>query len=513
MRHDREQGATARVRIRRAARAHIGAFAFGALAWLPLAVAVATVSSADTATSLATKVHHTCAVTTAGMVKCWGANAAGQLGDGTTSTRLTPVFVKGLRTGIVAVAVGREHSCALTRSGRVKCWGSNAHGQLGDGTTRDSSRPVAVQGLTTKAMAITAGYDHTCALMADGGVTCWGDNHDGELGDGTATERHLPVGVSGLASGVIAIAAGAYHTCALTGAGGVKCWGANDSGQLGDGTTDARPAAVDVFEKVSRKSIDAGDPACTQAQYHPEQSYYRYENVCDYPVSAYVCVGIYDPYIEYDPCRFAGDYRAHLRLSVGQTIDIEIARPGGGLVQFNEMQECPKGHTIVAEALTSFPCNRAYPVMNAASVTAGFDHSCMVTTGGGAKCWGNNSDGQIGDDSKAQRLIPVDVSGLADGVASIAAGERHTCAVTVVGGVECWGWNGHGQLGNGTTKSRRMAVDVVGLSGGAESVALGTVSCALTSAGGLQCWGENDNGELGDGTTIERHTPVAVEGF
>src|SRR5919201_308783 len=134
-----------------------------------------------------------------------------------------------------AVTAGFSHTCALTSAGTVKCWGDNYWGQLGDGTTRDRGTPVNVSGLPRGVRAIAAGDLHTCALTAAGGVKCWGDNASGRLGDGTTSERHTPVTVSGLASGVSVVAAGGNHTCALTAAGGVKCWGFNEYGQLGDG--------------------------------------------------------------------------------------------------------------------------------------------------------------------------------------------------------------------------------------------------------------------------------------
>jgi alpha-tubulin suppressor-like RCC1 family protein len=126
------------------------------------------------------------------------------------------------------------------------CWGSNGYGELGDGTTTDRHTPVEVTGLSSGVTAVSIGGLHTCALNAAGGVMCWGSNGYGELGDGTTTDRHTPVDVSGLSSGVTTIAAGEEHTCALTATGGVKCWGYNYRGQLGDGTAVYSPIPVDV---------------------------------------------------------------------------------------------------------------------------------------------------------------------------------------------------------------------------------------------------------------------------
>ena len=174
-------------------------------------------------------------------------NAYGQLGDGTTTNRLTPVDVSGLTSGVQAITGGGLHTCALTTAGGVKCWGYNAFGQLGDGTTADRSTPVDVVGLTNGVRAIDTGGDHACALTTAGGTKCWGNNTYGQLGDGTTTDRWTPVEIGSLFNGVKAIAAGGGFTCALTTSSSIKCWGYNAYGQLGDGTTTDRWTPVDVL--------------------------------------------------------------------------------------------------------------------------------------------------------------------------------------------------------------------------------------------------------------------------
>ena len=353
--------------------------------------------------SIAVGENHTCALTSAGGVKCWGHNAAGHLGDGTTIDRSTPINVSGLTSGVSAIAAGWYHTCALTTAGGVKCWGYNGFGQLGDGTGTQRSTPVNVSGLTSGVSAIAAGAYHTCALTTAGGVKCWGYNNDGQLGDGTATVRTTPADVSGLTSGVGAIAAGENHACALTSGGGVKCWGNNSNGQLGDGTVTSRLAPVDVYGLTGTVS----------------------------------------------------------------------------------------------------------------AIAAGWYHTCALTSAGGGQCWGYNGSGQLGDGTTIDRVTPVDVSGLNSGVSAIAAGAIHSCALTGTGGAKCWGNSTSGQLGDGTTRTQRLTpVDVSGLTSGVSAIAAGFYqTCALTSVGGVKCWGSNGLGQLGDSTTTGRTTPVEVGGF
>jgi hypothetical protein len=209
---------------------------------------------------------HTCALTTVGGVKCWGNNNYGQLGDGTTEDKLTPVDVNGLESGVTAISAGASHTCVLTAAGGVQCWGNNDFGQLGDDTTGNKLTPVDVAGLASGVAAINASDYHTCALTSEGGVKCWGNNSSGQLGDGTTGNKLTPVDVTGLTSGAATVNCGRTHTCALTTAGGVKCWGNNGSGQLGDGSawrTTPGDALIECYALALTHTGSGSDPAAS----------------------------------------------------------------------------------------------------------------------------------------------------------------------------------------------------------------------------------------------------------
>jgi len=296
------------------------------------------------------------------------------------------------------------------------------------------------------ARALAAGFYHTCAVSVAGAAYCWGFNSFGPLGDGTTTLRTTPVAVSG---GLLfqSISAGIYHTCGLTASGAAYCWGNNASGQLGDGTTSNRTSPVAVSGGLVFQAISAGD-----------------DHTCGLTASgAAYCWG----------SGYLGD--------------------GAG------------SHGTTPVAVSGELVFRA--------ISAGWDHTCGLTTAGTAYCWGFNAYGPIGDGTTSDRDTPVAVSG---GLLfqSISIGYHHTCGVTTGGTAYCWGGNDHGQLGDGTTINRTSPVAV---SGGLVFQAIDTGyylhSCGVTTGGAVYCWGLNVMGQLGDGTTTDRLSPMRVFGF
>lgn len=349
---------------------------------------------------------HTCARTKDGKVRCWGDNGAGQLGDGisfdagTRAPALVPQDVPGINDA-VQLASGLSHSCVVHRTGTVSCWGINSFGQLGDATENRSSSPVDVLGVTD-AVAVACGTSFTCALLRGGTVSCWGANYSGQLGDGTKIDRPTAASVSQL-SGVTAVATAENHACALLTGGTVKCWGKNADGQLGNGST------VESLVPTSLGSL-----------------------------------------------------------------------------------------------------------ANVAQIVAASRFTCARLASGQVNCWGSNADGELGTGSSNDAPNPSPaITNVADAIA-IWVGYDHACAVRRTGDVVCWGSAGAGQVGSGSVPadaSIPRPTPVVGMTGALDVSTGGDHSCATTRTGAVQCWGNNVFGQLGDGTKQRAYAAVPVQGF
>ena len=385
---------------------------------------------------------HTCGLTYDNQAYCWGWNDSGQIGDGTSGTnRLVPTAVDtGPTSGlygktVLAISAGEGHTCAIASDNQAYCWGENYNGQIGDGTT-DTNRliPTAVDtgstsGLNGKTvLSISAGAYHTCALADDNQVYCWGWNDFGQVGDGTSgTDRIVPTTVntssySGLnGKTVLAISAGGYHNCAIADNNQVYCWGSNFSGQIGDGTS--------YFNRLVPTAVDTGSTS--------------------------------------------------------------------GL----------NGKTVLV-------------------VSAGSNHTCAIASNNQAYCWGYNGRGQIGDSTLGtDRLVPTAVNtGLPSGlngktVLAISAGGYHTCAIANDNQAYCWGQNNYGQIGDNTSGTDYLIPTAVntgptsGLNGKtALSISAGGYrTCVIASDKQTYCWGQNNSGQIGDDTSgNDRLVPTAI---
>ena len=449
-----------------------------------------------------TAVSGSCGVLTTGAAYCWGDNDSGQLGDGSTVSSSTPVAVAG---GLVfaSVSAGASYNCGVTTTGAAYCWGDNYFGELGNGSFASSRVPVAVAGGLTFA-SVSAGPFHSCGVTTAGAAYCWGDNTYGQLGNGEyglfdpwGYASSTPVAVAG---GLIfeRVSAGGEHSCGVTTTGATYCWGRNENGELGNGSTstlESTPVAVAgglTFATVSAAGLDPWGNG----------------------PSGYSC---------------------------------GVTTAGGA--------HCwgSNGHGELGNGSTT---NSSTPVAVAgelvfASVSAGAGHNCGVTTAGEAYCWGDNYFGELGNGSTTNSNMPVAVAGgltfasvsadafrsscgvttagaaycwgfshsrtpvaLAGEItfATVSAGSGHSCGVSTAGVAYCWGYNDSGELGDGSTINSNTPVVVAGGLTFATVSAGNGHSCGVTTTGAAHCWGANAHGELGDDSTTSSSSPVAVAG-
>ncbi len=439
-------------------------------------------------TKVSTGVNNTCAIQ-AGRLYCWGDNTYGQLGDGTTGytfNHRTPTLVANdtettnafQNQNVTSVSTGYHHTCAIQNQ-KLYCWGRNNYGQLGDGTTgntnnRNKPKLVADGTETTNAFqnqniqmdSVSTGGNHTCAIQNQK-LYCWGRNNYGQLGDGTTgntNNRNKPklvLSVSGAFQNqnVTSVSTGYHHTCAIQNQK-LYCWGRNGSGQLGDGTTDNKKKAVKVTFPSSTYVFDTGaNHTCFSIAYDDDGN----------SVSKNICWG----------------YNASGQLGIGNTDDV---------------------HLLNVE-------KNFFPEKNITQVSTGGSHTCAIQNQK-LYCWGQNNHGQIGDG----RLTPIPTlrpyflrsrsSGFQNqNIKQVSTGGSHTCAIQNQK-LYCWGQNNHGQIGDGTT-DRRASPTLI-LNGtettnpfqnqNVQSVSTGLDhTCAIQNQK-LYCWGDNLYGQIGDGT-------------
>jgi alpha-tubulin suppressor-like RCC1 family protein len=450
------------------------------------------------AVAVSTAAVHSCAVLDNGTVRCWGNSEYGELGygnrqrigDNETPGSVGPVDLGSGRSA-VSITTGYTHTCALLDNGSVRCWGNGMEGELGYGNTQGvgaintpgSAGPVNM-GAGRSAVAITAGAYHTCAILDNGNVSCWGRNESGQLGYGTVfnnvgdNETPGSMGPVNVGAGrtAVAIAAGEEHTCALLDNGTVRCWGANNTGQLGYGSSppigdDETPAAAGPVNLGGHSAV-----AITAGPYH-------------------TCATLDDGTVR---CWGGGEYG---RLGYGNEADIKTP--------------------------TSVPVDLGTG-RNAVAISAGYWHTCALLDNGATRCWGIGNSGQlgygneewIGDDDTPGTAGPIDF-GEAHGALSVVTGASHSCALLEDGSVNCWGNGANGRLGYGNTANigdneTPGSVGRVNLGAGrtALSITAGeSHTCALLDNGTVRCWGNGANGRLGYANTLDvgdNETPGSV---
>ncbi len=353
----------------------------------------------------------TCAVLDDDSLSCWGYNYEGELGYGDNKDRyMPPAFGLNIGSGKTAVAVstGYAHSCAILNDSSVKCWGQNAFGELGYGDQMPHNMPPAQPinlGTGRTAKAIATGFSHSCALLDDASIKCWGSNGSGQLGYGDFKNRLIPPQTSiNLGAGRTAksISLGAYHSCATLDDNSIKCWGSNADGQLGYGDRSTRSAPA-----VNSLSFPVGLSVASVSAGH------------------------------YHTCAILSD--SSLRC---------WGRNSNGQLGYGDLT----GRSAPAASAVEFGTSARL-----LSVTGGLLHSCALFDDGSLQCWGDNEEGQLGYGDNQNRLAPSQVPlSIGNGrvALSLSAGRLHSCALLDDRSLKCWGSNGYGQLGNGNTNNQ-----------------------------------------------------------
>lgn len=353
----------------------------------------------------------------------------------------------------VSVSVGGEHSCGLRAGGAVYCWGSGGHGEIGDSAGVDRSTPTRVAGGPLVFRSVSAGARHTCGVTNAGAVFCWGWNVYGQLGVASTVGQIRPTPVAGGQS-YNQVSAGWSHTCALLISGLATCWGSNGAGQLGNGTVTDATSPVNVSGGMGFAAISAGAfHTCALAQ-----------------GGAAYCWG-------------SNNWG---QLGTGNTTSSTVPIPVAGQLRFR-------------------------------TISAGYSHTCAVALDNTGYCWGSSVHGELGNTVVEDAAVPGSTtpSALFGGplLSTIDAGEMRSCAVDVNGAAMCWGAGIEGELGNGVLSSRATPQSVVPR----DVVAFQLISargvahvCASTTAGGAYCWGNGSLGQLGNTAEASSSLPVRV---
>lgn len=530
--------------------------------------------------------NHACAIASDNNAYCWGAGASGQLGNGLSADSSVPVAVSttGVLSGktILAIAAGDNYTCAIASDNQAYCWGGNGAGQLGNNSTTPSNTPVVVNtsgvlsGKTVLSLSASVFGSHVCALASDNKTYCWGANSSGQLGNNSTTQSAVPVAVdmTGVLAGktITLVTTGTGHSCAIASDGLAYCWGSNWGGQLGIGTSGGNspiPVVVSSSGILSGKTITqiAGGKNNTCAIASDNQAYcWGYGGTggngnnggsSNVPVAVYtagyfagktvlsISRGGFD-----NACAIASDYKAYCwgnngtygMLGDNTTTDRNVPTP----VRMTGVNLQSEDYRLYNDSTTPTPGTPLAGVNYGAQLASSGDafrlrtglrsmpgikqlssgayHTCVIASDNQAYCWGNNSTGQLGNNSTTQNSVPVavDTTGVLSGktVRALSVGESYSsisvCAIASDTQAYCWGSNGYGQLGNNSTTDSHVpvAVSTVGAFSGKTvlEVSMGSsFGCAIASDNYAYCWGSNYRGQLGNNSTVDSSVPVPVD--
>jgi alpha-tubulin suppressor-like RCC1 family protein len=342
----------------------------------------------DLPTAISNGTNLTCALLSNKTIKCWGNTGGGQAGDTDSTSRTTPVTVSGISTA-TAVSGGGRNSCALLIDKTIQCWGYNYYGQLGDNSTTYSSTPVTVSGISN-AIAVSNGSNHTCALLSDGTIKCWGQNGDwGQLGDNSTTNRMTPVTVSGVSNAIAITVSKASHTCALLSDGTIKCWGLNNYGQLGDNSTTNRMTPVTVPGISSATAVSAGhDHTCALLSD---------STIKCWGLDSWGQLGDGDPNANSTTPVTVSGISTAIAVTSGRSHTCALL--SNNTTQcwgYNYYGQLGDNSRILEVQQRNTPVTVS-GISNAIAISAGDYHNCALLSNNTAQCWGSNGVGQLGN--------------------------------------------------------------------------------------------------------------------
>ncbi|QLY26452.1 hypothetical protein [Bdellovibrio sp. KM01] len=463
---------------------------------------------------------HSCGITSTNKLRCWGLGDMGQIGQGTTATQAVPLEIDGT-TDYQFVAAGSKTTCAITTANKLRCWGRNTYNNLGEGTTTNSSTPISIDA-TADYSVVSVGSHHTCGILTSGGLRCWGDNTFGQVGDGSNTARTTPVDVnSGTTYLSVAVndettgTSGRGVTCAVTSTNVLQCWGNNSVYQLADGTATNRNAPVTADSGTSySKAYTAGVRACGVTTTGALKCWgnLNYDSTRNMVLYGAGLGPVYATYTSFTEQLKGWTFSS---LGWGNSTSENGNQTCG--IQANKLY-CWGSQTVFGDKTTTAQRRAGAvlldPTTNYSKVANRHDSNanCAITTAGDLKCWGQNLNHVFGSAvaNGAYLYVPTSID---PGVqySEVSLNGNSICGVTTTGGLRCVGYNGWGNLGDGTTTEIASFTDIDTGTTYKYVEKSAYTTCGITSTDNIKCWGHNLSGSIGNGTTTSSSTPVLVD--
>ncbi|TGE23359.1 RCC1 domain-containing protein [Hymenobacter metallicola] len=456
------------------------------------------VGSATTWAQVSAGSNHTVALRADGTLWAWGLNSNGQLGDGTLTTHTSPVQIGGDATW-KSVSAGGSHTVAIRADGTLWAWGNGAQGRVGNSSTNGTNFPNPVQISTaTTWQSVSAGGTHTVALRADGTLWAWGSNSHGQLGNGSNTNISSPTQTN--FATWKSVDAGGNYTLAIRPDGTLWAWGSNVNSELGDATLTSRTSPVRVSSDTKWKTVKAGDSHSVATQ--ADGSLWAWGSNTFGQVGVGFSSGHVSTPMQISP--------SAAWVSAGANGSHTVAlRADGTLWTWGNNSNGQLGTENNSRTYIATPYPIEPTVTTWRSISAGDRHTLAIKADGTLWAWGSNSDGQLGDGTTTRRMVPTQI-GTATTWQSVSVSYGHTVALKTDGTLWAWGNNSNGQLGDGTTTGRTVPTQI-GTATTWQSIGVGySHTVALKADGTLWAWGYNYNGQLGDGTTTRRTTPTKI---